>query len=43
MDRGAWWTIVQRVAKSRTGLKLLSTNIPRHTGWPLNLETQVNI
>ena len=26
-DRGAWWTTVYRVAKSRTRLKRLSTNI----------------
>ena len=25
MDRGAWWAIVPRVAKSQTGLKQLST------------------
>ena len=25
MDRGAWWAIVHRVAKSQTRLKLLST------------------
>ena len=27
MDRGAWWAIVHRVAKSRTRLKQLSTHI----------------
>ena len=26
MDRGAWWAMVHRVAKSRTGLKRLSTH-----------------
>ena len=25
MDRGAWWATVHKVAKSRTGLKRLST------------------
>ena len=28
MDRGAWWATVHRVAKSRTGLRRLSTNVP---------------
>ena len=27
MDRGAWWPIVHRVAKSQTRLKLLSTHV----------------
>ena len=26
IDRGAWWAMVHRVAKSRTRLKLLSTH-----------------
>ena len=28
MDRGAWWVTVHGVAKSRTGLKRLSTQAP---------------
>ena len=31
MDRGAWWARVQRVAKSQTRLKLLSTHARRVT------------
>ena len=31
VDRGAWWAIVSRVAKSRTQLKQLSTHTHRHT------------
>ena len=27
IDRGTWWTVVHRVAKSRTPLKRLSTHI----------------
>ena len=30
MDRGAWYAIVHRVAKSRTGLKRLSTHAERN-------------
>ena len=26
MDRGAWWAMIHRVAKSQTGLKRLSTH-----------------
>ena len=26
MDRGAWWAVVHRVAKSQTRLRQLSTN-----------------
>ena len=29
MDRGVWWTMVRRVAKSQTGLKRLSTHARR--------------
>ena len=27
MDRGAWWIVVHRVAKSQTGMKQLSTHV----------------
>ena len=30
MDRGAWWAIVHRVAKSQTRLKRLSTRTGTH-------------
>ena len=29
MDRGAWWTTVHRVVKSRTQLKRLNTHTPK--------------
>ena len=31
MDRGAWWVIVHRVAKSQTRLKWLSTHTHMHS------------
>ena len=32
-DRGAWWALVHRVAKSRTRLKRLSTHRAQRLGW----------
>ena len=32
MDRGAWWVILQRVAKGQTRLKQLSTHVPCEAG-----------
>ena len=37
MDRGTWWAMVRRVAKSQTPVKLLSTRqseLPRALGLP---------
>ena len=36
MDRGAWWAIVHRVAKSRTQLKQLSMHIGVSRQWLLS-------
>ena len=33
MDRGAWWAIIHRVAKSRTRLKRLSSSCIYVTGY----------
>ena len=41
-DRGAWWAIVHRVAKSLTSLKQLSTHVKRNDTNELICKTETD-